>query len=172
VKTITTSLILLVSILFTTFSFAGTDQYGLKSIAGENSSLDAHIGKGQWKVVILWASDCHACNQEAEQYIQFHEEYKNKNIQLLGISMDGAKKLDAAKAFIKRHDVTYPNLIGEFGKVASLYESLTDGEWLGTPTILIFSPKGELKAAQPGAVPVKLIEEFILSQPGMSSSDK
>ena len=163
-KNVTSLFILMISFAFVTVSFAGTEQYGLKSIAGESSSLEEHIGKGKWKVVILWASDCHACNQEAEQYIQFHEENKGKQIQLLGISLDGAAKLDDAKDFIKRHHVTFPNLIGEFEKVASMYESLTGGQWLGTPTILIYNPKGELKAAQPGAVPTSLIEEFINSQ--------
>ncbi len=163
-KNITSLLILMISIAFAATSFASTDQYGLKSIEGKATNLEAHIGKGDWKVVILWASDCHACNQEAEQYIQFHEANKDKNIKLMGVSLDGAAKLDEAKAFIKRHDVTFPNLIGEFEQVASMYESLTGGQWLGTPTILIYNPKGELKAAQPGAVPVSLIEEFINSQ--------
>ena len=163
-KKVTSLSIFIMSFIFATASFAGTEQFGLKTIAGKSSTLEEHLGSGQWKVVILWASDCHACNQEAEQYIQFHETKKDKNIALLGISLDGAAKLDDAKDFIKRHDVTFPNLIGEFEQVASMYESLTGGEWLGTPTILIFDPKGELKAAQPGAVPVGLIEEYINSQ--------
>ncbi|VAW93338.1 hypothetical protein MNBD_GAMMA21-962 [hydrothermal vent metagenome] len=170
-RNVTTLFILLVSFMFATATFAGSKQYGLKSIAGKDTSLEEHLGKGKWKVVILWASDCHACNQEAEQYIQFHEENKDKNIEVLGISLDGAAKLDDAKDFIKRHDVTFPNLIGEFEQVAAMYESLTGGQWLGTPTILIYSPEGELKAAQPGAVPVSLIEEFINSQSIATSTE-
>jgi len=164
VKNLLSLFVILSSLTLIAPSFAASGQYGLKTFAGAASSLDGHIGKGKWKVVVLWASDCHACNQEAEQYIQFHEQYKGKHIELLGISLDGEKKLDEAKDFVKRHDVTFPNLIGEFDSVASMYESLTGGEWLGTPTILVFDPKGELKAAQPGAVPVGLIEEFINSQ--------
>ncbi len=163
-KKVTSLFILIIGFAFTTVSFAGTEQYGLKTIAGKDSSLEEYLGNGKWRVVVLWASDCHYCNQEAEQYIQFHEANKDKNIELLGISLDGAAKLDAAKDFIKRHDVTFPNLIGEFEQVASMYESLTGGPWSGTPTILIYNPKGELKAAQPGAVPVSLIEEFVNSQ--------
>ena len=170
-KNVTTLIFLLVSFIFITVTYAGTEQYGLKSIAGKETSLESHLGKGKWKVVILWASDCHACNQEAEQYIQFHEANKDKNIEVLGISLDGAAKLDDAKDFIKRHDVTFPNLIGEFKQVAAMYESLSGGQWLGTPTILIFDPAGELKAAQPGAVPVGLIEEFINSQSITGSSE-
>ena len=134
---------------------------GLKDFEGKPSAISNYTGKGKWTAVILWASDCHVCNVEAEQYIQFHEEFKNKHIEVLGISTDGNKKLDAAKAFIKRHDVTYPNLIGELDEVATLYENVSGSQWIGTPTILVYNPKGELKAAQAGAVPVELIKAFI-----------
>ena len=143
----------------------------LKDFKGNPSAISNYTGKGKWTAVILWASDCHVCNVEAEQYIQFHEEYKNKHIEMLGISTDGKQKLDAAKAFIKRHDVTYPNLIGEFDEVAAMYESLSGGPWIGTPTILVFDPKGELQAAQPGAVPVSLITAFIDEKTGQPESN-
>lgn len=133
----------------------------LKDFSGKPSSISNYTGKGKWTTVIIWASDCHVCNVEAEQYIQFHEEYKDKHIEMLGISLDGNKKLADAKAFVKRHHVTYPNLIGEPTYVASVYENLTGGSWVGTPTILVYDPQGELQAAQPGAVPVELIEEFV-----------
>ena len=136
----------------------------LKDMDGNERQLSDYTGKGKWTVGLIWASDCHVCNVEAEQYIQFHENNKNKNIQVVGISMDGQAKLEAAKSFIKRHDVTFPNLIGEFGDVAGMYEQMTGGEWSGTPTILVFDPAGELKAAQPGAVPVEFISQFINSQ--------
>ena len=136
----------------------------LKDFEGKARSLNEYTdNQNKWTVVILWTHDCHACNVEAEQYVQFHEANKNKNIKMLGISMDG-KNIDDAKAFIKRHDVTYPNLIGEFDEVALMYENLTGGNWIGTPTILIYDPKGKIQAAQPGAVPVEIIEEFITSK--------
>ena len=171
-KKLLSLLLVFCSLALISVNVAATDQFGLKDFSGKATSLDDHIGKGKWRVVVLWASDCHACNQEAEQYIQFHEEYKDKHIELLGISLDGEKKRDDAKDFIKRHDVTFPNLIGEFNSVVTLYESLSGGQWLGTPTILVFNPKGELKAAQPGAVPTGLIEEFINGQVASATSTK
>lgn len=133
----------------------------LKTMEGKPAALSDFTGKGKWTVVILWASDCHVCNAEAEQYIQFHEDNKDKHAQILGISLDGQAKLDAAKDFIKRHDVTYTSLIGEPQDVATLYSELTGGHWVGTPTFLIYDRTGKLKAAQPGAVPAEIIEGFI-----------
>ena len=91
---------------------------------------------------------------------------------MLGISTDGRKKLDAAKAFIKKHNVTYPNLIGEPDDVAVMYETVSGGPWIGTPTILVYDPKGELQAAQPGAVPVELINEFITGKMAEAKSNQ
>lgn len=141
--------------------FPGFATAELQDFSGKPSEISDFAGNGKWTTVIIWRSDCHACNAEAEQYIQFHESYKDKHIQVLGISLDGQKKLGEAKAFIKRHDVTFPNLIGEPDEVALMYETISGGPWVGTPTILVYNPKGELLAAQPGAVPPELIEEFI-----------
>ena len=137
---------------------------GLQSLEGKPAQLSDYTGKGQWTVVVLWASDCHVCNAEAEQYIQFHEKHKKTDAQIVGLSLDGQTKLAAAKDFMKRHDVTYPSLIGEPEEVALLYEQLTGGHWVGTPTFLIYDRAGVLKAAQPGAVPADIIESFIREQ--------
>lgn len=144
----------------------------LQSLQGKPEKLSNYTGKGQWTVVILWASDCHVCNAEAEQYIQFHEAHKNTDAKVLGISLDGQSKLDAAKDFMKRHDVTYPSLIGEPGNVAALYEELTGAHWVGTPTFLIYDRKGVLMAAQPGAVPAEIIEGFIKEKDLASATTK
>jgi len=133
----------------------------LKDFNGKPQSMDNFAGKGKWLVVMLWASDCHVCNVEAENYIQFHEQYKSKNAQVLGISVDGQVKKADAEAFIKRHHTTFPNLIGEPYEVAQWFSSLTGTAWAGTPTFLIYNPIGELVIQQVGAVPVDLIEEFI-----------
>ena len=150
------SLSLLFAMSLVTFAHAG-----LKSMDGKAGKLSDYTGKGDWTVVIMWASDCHVCNTEAEQYIQYYESNKGKGVKVVGVTLDGQAKLDDAKAFIKRHDVTYPNLIGEPQEVAAMYESLTGGRWVGTPTFLIYDRKSTLKAAQPGAVPAEIINEFI-----------
>ncbi len=66
-----------------------------------------------------------------------------------------------ALAFIKKHGVIFPNLIGEPEKVAELFLKLTGVDLTGTPAILIYSPWGKLLAAQLGAVPTFLINNFI-----------
>lgn len=136
----------------------------LKGFDGSIHSLNEYTGQGKWTVVMLWASDCHACNAEAKQYVKFHKAHKEKDASILGISLDGETKKAEANKFIERHGVTFPNLIEEPGKVENLYASLTGQPWIGTPSFLIYSPTGELRAAQVGAVPTHIIESFIAKE--------
>lgn len=136
----------------------------LKGFDGTIHTLDEYTGQGKWAVVMIWASDCHACNAEAKEYVKFHKAHKDKDAFMLGISMDGREKKDEAVKFIDRHGVSFENLIEEPENVARMYTDLTGRPWVGTPTFLLFSPGGELKAAQVGAVPTNIIESFIASE--------
>jgi len=176
-NTLFTLPLILSTLLFSSYSLALNEEDKLiisetvlQDMDGNNRVLTDYIGKGKWSIVMLWISDCHVCNQEASQYDDFHDQHKDTDASVLGISMDGPEGRKDAMAFIKRNDVGFPNLVGDPQMVASLYIRLTGGDWVGTPTFLIFSPSGELKAAQPGAVPVSLIEEYILknSEPAES----
>ena len=133
----------------------------LRGMDGSFHSLSEYTGQGKWTVVMLWASYCPTCNAEAKNYVKFHAEHSQKDAVMLGISIDGAADKAEAQAFINRHKVNFPNLIGEPEQVAGLYSQLTGKQWIGTPSFLIFNPKGELRAAQAGAVPTLLIEDFI-----------
>lgn len=135
----------------------------LKDFSGQDRNISDYTGNGKWRIVMIWASDCHVCNQEAHSYVKFNREHRHKDAEMLGISMDGQGKRVEAQDFIKRHDLNFPNLIGEPVDVAVEYMRLTGAEWVGTPTFLIYGPQGKLLAKQEGAVPVSLIESFIRS---------
>jgi hypothetical protein len=65
---------------------------------------------------------------------------------------------------VQRHEVNFPNLIDEPEKVARLYTGLTGQPWVGTPSFLVYSPTGELRAAQVGTVPTQIIKSFIAKE--------
>lgn len=163
-KTGISVLLMLGTLLLATQSFAQ-----LQNLDGQAARLDEFTGKGKWTVAVLWASDCHVCNVEAGQYVQYYEQNRDGNVDVIGISVDGHDGLQAARSFVQRHQVSFPNLIGEFSDVAGMYVHLSGQEWIGTPTIMVFNPEGELRAAQGGAVPVELIQQFINNQ---SKTDK
>ncbi|MDH5407663.1 MAG: TlpA family protein disulfide reductase [Gammaproteobacteria bacterium] len=135
-----------------------------KDFNDKPASITQYAGKGKWLVVMIWASDCHVCNKEAESYNAFHLKYKDKNARVLGLSTDGQKNKKAAQNFISRHQLKFPNILGEPQDVAIHFSKLTGVDWTGTPTFLIYSPTGELAVQQAGAVPTNIIEEFIQQQ--------
>ena len=145
-------------LMFVTNAAAGE---GFQTFDGKADSIERYAGKGKWLVVMLWASDCHVCNQEVHQYMEFHQKHADKDAVILGVSLDGEEKKSDAKDFIARHKVNFPNLIAEPEVVAGWYQNLAGTEWVGTPTFMVYTPKGELIGAQVGAVPPAVIETFI-----------
>lgn len=165
------ALISMISMFIFSFS-ASAEIKGFQDFSGKTQVFDNYIGKGKWLVVMMWASDCRVCNHEAHQYVDFHMVHSDTDATVLGISLDGESRKKEAEGFIKKHSVDFPNLIAEPETVANLYLELTGQNFAGTPTFLIYSPDGELKAAQAGAVPTSLIEDFIKQQSAKKVSKK
>lgn len=134
---------------------------GFEDFDGKSQIFESYLGKGKWLVVMIWASDCFICNREAYQYVDFHLVHSDTDATILGISLDGESRKKEAEQFIKKHSIDFPNLIAEPEYVAEFYKKYSGQFFSGTPSFLIFSPNGELKAAQAGAVPTQLIEDFI-----------
>jgi len=133
----------------------------LYDFEGHPRGLEEYTGKDKWTVVMIWASDCRVCDAEAPNYVMFNEAHKDKDARMVGISIDGVNHKNDARAFLDRYLIDYPNLIGEPRQVAAMYTRLTGESWIGTPSFLIYDPRGEMIAAQVGAVPVPLIEQFM-----------
>lgn len=139
---------------------------GFQDFSGKPQKIENYLGKGKWTVVMMWASDCHVCNHEAHEYVDFHMVHSDTDAIVLGISLDGESRKKEAEKFIKKHSIDFPNLIAEPETVGSFYQEMTGQYFAGTPTFLIYSPTGELKAAQAGAVPTALIEDFMKKNTG------
>lgn len=133
----------------------------LRDMRGNITTFDAQQVPGQWTVVMIWASDCHVCNQESGQYSKFHTQHAGLDANIIGISIDGWRGKKAAEDFISRNGVIFPNLIGDVRTVSRWYQAETGESFRATPTFVVFDPKGYVKAAQPGAVPPAIIEQFI-----------
>ncbi len=123
-----------------------------------------YIKSEQWTVVMLWASNCHVCTVEVHQFVKLHEAFSDKNIRVLGISVEGIEKTEAAQDFVNIHNVNFPNLIAETDFITTVFEQYTKQDWLGTPTFLVFSPSGQLMAQRSGMLAPELIVSFIEQQ--------
>lgn len=149
---------------------AAVSQPLLTTFDNKPANIKDYIVNNKWLLVVIWASDCSICNREAYTYVDFHFKHEDSDARVLGISIDGQAKKKAAEAFIKRHDINFPNLIAEPDKIAGWFEKLTGQNWMGTPTMLLYSPDGELRVQQIGAIPLELVEKFIQRNPEQKTS--
>ncbi|MBD3619732.1 MAG: TlpA family protein disulfide reductase [Chromatiales bacterium] len=134
----------------------------LQDFDGRPAGLADHIGQDErWLVVMIWESNCPACNRVAHQYVDFHEFNADRRARVLGISIDGPAAVADAKAFVERHQVQFPNLIGDPAEVAMRYRQLTGNAFVGTPSFLLFDPQGQLRGYQAGMMPAEVVERFI-----------
>ena len=166
------SLLVAILLVMAFSSSVQAEMKGLQDFKGNPQVLENYTGKGKWLIVMMWASDCHICNREAHEYVDFHLIHSDQDATVLGISLDGESKKKEAGKFIKKHSVDFPNLIAEPEYVSAMYKELTGQFFSGTPTFLIYSPEGKLKVAQAGAVPTSLIEDFIKKNTVTKASKK
>lgn len=153
---------LLFPLFFLATSVSAKDNHTIfQDFKGNPATIEEHTNKGKWLLVMYWASNCHICNQEASEYAAFHKRHSGTDATVLGISLDGLAGKSEAESFINRHDITFPNLLGEADDIALQFVSRAGGASFGTPSFLLFDPKGKLRAAELGAVPVNVLEAYI-----------
>lgn len=142
----------------------------VKGMQGQQQNVNQFIGKGDWTVVMIWAHDCHICNQEVQGLNFFHDEHKNKGIKVLGVSVDGWANHKKAQGFVNNHELDFANVIIE--PKQSLMIKFGGGKFVGTPTFYIFNRQGELLARNIGPISGEEIYKFIQSQDKNLSKEK
>lgn len=131
-----------------------------EGLDGKQHPLSQYLGQSKWTIVGIWAPRCRYCHQEMPERERLHRS-RSADINVIGIAVDfptmGYAKPDEVRAFVRRHRLSYPILLADGGVAAML----GGGELIGTPTTLLFNPRGELVARQPGRVSNKVIEDYI-----------
>ena len=80
--------------------------YRTVALGGDSVSLAAHRGK----VVLfnIWATWCHPCRDEIPELQALHMKYRDRGLELVGVSVDADGSDDAIRAFMKDFEMTYP----------------------------------------------------------------
>lgn len=133
----------------------------MKKLDGNSGSLKEHVGQGKWTLVMFWETTCSICKQQEPEYAKFHTEHKDKDAEVVAISIDGMENVDLIKSYKKEYSLPYHVMVTDKQEVRDQYLAATDEQFRGTPTYLLFSPEGELKAAQPGMLPASSVENYI-----------
>ena len=134
---------------------------------GKKTTLEDQIGNGKWTVLEVWSSDCHICRVHMPEMVEF--DGKMKNVRLVGVALDGQPGKSAAQAMIDQYGIPFKTILSNPIEVNAWMELNAQERFIGTPTFMIFDPKGKLTALQGGPIPATSLESFIKSKSAESS---
>lgn len=85
---------------------ARAPSYATVSLNGDSVSLAGQRGK----VVLLniWATWCHPCRTEIPELRQIHARYRDRGLELIGVSVDSDGTDDAIRQFMTDFQMTFP----------------------------------------------------------------
>lgn len=160
-KSITAYLLVSILSLLPVCGNAFDPEVVLKTMDGQEVRLKDYLGQGKWTLVMIWASDCSICAHEVPEISKFHAQHRNNDARVIGVALDGFDKKPDIDNFIKRFPTSFPNLIADIGVDAINYQAATGEALRGTPTFLLYSPKGELRANNPGPMKISALESYM-----------
>jgi len=158
VKLFSLSKVLFLSII--TAVALSTAAHAFTNLDSEKTTIEDEVGKDKWTVVEVWASHCGACLSHMPEMVKF--DGTMKDVRILGISTDGQAGKQEAKDVIKKFDVSFRNILSNSIEVNAWMELNAGERFRGTPTFMIFNPKGVLTAVQPGVLKTSSLKKYIL----------
>ncbi len=148
-------------IIFSIFSLSNIAM-AFTDTDGKITTVNDYLGKGKFTIVEVWSTNCPACRKHMPSMVEF--DGKLKNTQILGISLDTQAEADAVDDFIMEYNIEFPILISNAIEMNIWMQQNSPEGLIGTPTFMIFNPKGELFAMQAGPVGIDQMEKLILSK--------
>ncbi|MDZ7715155.1 MAG: TlpA disulfide reductase family protein [Balneolaceae bacterium] len=114
---------------------------------GEQFQLSEY--RGRVVIMNIWATWCAPCHAETPDFVDFYNEYKDKGLTILGVSVDEQGK-SVVQPFIEKYNVTYPMVIDKDNTIMDKY-----GPTMGIPTSYIIDKEGNLRYFALGALTQK-----------------
>lgn len=155
------------SLFWVFFGLMSLNAQAVTTLEGSPASLDDYLNQDKWTVLKIWSHNCHACNATMHQINDFSAIAEDYNAQVLGLSIDGLDRLKEDQAFVEKHDLSFPNLVGDVMEVQQLVQTHAPNAPLATPTMMMFAPKGEftgIVVGSGGITPEELIKYFEANQ--------
>jgi peroxiredoxin len=110
-------------------------EISLNNADGVNFKLSSL--KGKYVLIDFWASWCTPCRYESPNLVKAYEKYKNRNFEILSVSLDQNK--DAWLRAIKQDHFTWKNISDLKGWQSSIVPTY---EIQGIPATFLIDPKG------------------------------
>ena len=112
---------------------------------------------GQIVVLNVWASWCAPCRAEAGALEEVAKQFENQGVQFIGLNTRDSNA--AARAFIRKFDVTYPSLVDTDGRVQLLFNDSLPPQAI--PSTIVIDQKGRVAARALGVVTAATLRAMI-----------
>ena len=118
--------------------------YATLALGGDSVSL----AKQQGKVVLLniWATWCHPCRAEIPELVALHARFRERGLELIGVSIDTDGSDDAIRAFMKDYHMTFPIWRDPDERVSTLFLAV------GVPATFLIDKGGILRWRHTGPI--------------------
>lgn len=112
--------------------------FSYPSLNGGVFTLSEHRGK----IIVLniWATWCGPCIKEIPDFIELQNEFRDKNVEFIGISVD-EKGLEVVRPFVRKHNINYRVLLDKEGTILDKYPIQ------GLPDTYVINKQGEVAHA-------------------------
>jgi len=116
---------------------------------------------GKWTLVMFWHTDCHVCHMQKPEISAFHNKHKDDDAHVIGVALDGIDGLAVVKEYIAENKPSFPSYVGHDLIIQVNYFAMTEEQFMGTPTYVLFDPSGQVVANKPGMMAIDALENFI-----------
>jgi len=127
--------------------------FTLPDLNGHKVSLSDFRGK----IIILdfFTTWCKGCRMLIPSLNRLYQKYKDKNVLILGISLDGFSTPEPLSKFLQEEGITYPLLIGN-EEVVRKYGGISI-----IPYIVIIDTQGKIYKVSQGYIEGEYLEKYI-----------
>ena len=121
----------------------------------DGQTLNLSQFEGQVLVLNFWATWCPPCRAEIPDFIDVYNEYMDKGLAMIGISLDQMSDEELAP-FVSDYGLTYPVALG----TEQMVDDYKPGKYI--PATIIVDKKGRIRTRHVGAMDRETLESLFL----------
>ena len=133
----------------------------LQSLTKKDISLNELVNNGKYNLVMIWSTDCVACEEQKPMIQAFHKDYSDTKANVIGIANDGMSLRRKIKKLIKKNNPSYDNYVASPKTFFSEFEIATGKKFRATPTYIMFDPQGQVLGVAVGQITRDTLDQIV-----------